>query len=1179
MTSSIAMAKFAAAGPSQATAVPPRAAAASAAADTRGGLWTRSFLGLLVTQFLVSLNDNMFRWLIVPIGMDLLGAEHANRALSLGLACLVLPYIFLAAPAGYLADRFSKRTVIIGCKVAEVVLVILGVASILQGNIYLMFGVLTLMGAQAALFSPAKMSSVPEIVRADRLSAANGLIGLTTILAVIGGTVAGGVLYALTGTRGVEHWWISAAALISVALLGLAASLCIAPLQPANPSRRFPFHAARQTVRDLAALAAHRPLLLAASASAFYWFLAAVSQVNVERLATVTLGMKQEYVGPLLAALAVGVGLGSVLAGIWSAGKIELGMVPWAAAGMAVSCTLLYFVPAAAGNPRSAGFIWSCLGLLALGFSAGFFDVPLQAFLQHRSPPQSRGAILAAYNFITFSGMLLAAALFWFLSEHLRLSARQIFLLGGLATLPVFLLSARLLALEALRFAVWLLTRLVYRVRVEGLENVPESGGAMLVSNHVSWADGILLGLACPRRVRMIAYGPYFQGWWIRWFARAAGIIPIQPGASSVLHSVRTTKEALLRGDLVCIFPEGGLTRTGQMQEFRPGFLSMMKGTDAPVVPVYLGGLWGSIFSFGGGRFFWKWPRRLPYPVTILFGRPLPRPADVAPVRQAVGQLGTQAMQQRPSYEMNLPRKFLRTCRGAMLRSKVADSSGADLTGAKLLIGTLVLRRVLRREVLDRREEQVGLLLPPSVGSVLANTALGIDRRIAVNLNYTVSADVMNQCIAQCGIRHVLTSPRLLERFPLKIDAEVVFLEDLRKKITRADKLIAAAQAWLLPAAVLERWLGLTRIKMDDLLTVMFTSGSTGQPKGVMLTHRNVGSNVEAVDEIVHLVPQDVLVGVLPMFHSFGYTTTLWTALTLAPKAVYHYTPLEPRQIGKLCRQHGATILVTTPTFLRSYLRRCEPEDFATLDVVFTGAEKLSPELAEAFEKRFGVRPVEGYGATELSPVVSGNIPPSRDLTGQQGIREGTVGRPLPGIAAKVVDPDSGADLGADQPGLLLVTGPNVMKGYLGRPDLTAQAIREGWYLTGDVARIDADGFIHITDRLSRFSKIGGEMVPHIRIEEAIRDLLQLDEDELRLAVAAVPDVKKGERLVVLHTALPLSGEELCRRLAQSGLPPIWIPSPDSFRQVEAIPLLGTGKLDLKRLKDLALEEFSVPHA
>ncbi len=413
-----------------------------------------------------------------------------------------------------------------------------------------------------------------------------------------------------------------------------------------------------------------------------------------------------------------------------------------------------------------------------------------------------------------------------------------------------------------------------------------------------------------------------------------------------------------------------------------------------------------------------------------------------------------------------------------------------------------------------------------------------------------------------------------MERFPLKIDAEVVHLEDLREKITWADKLIAALQTWLLPAAVLERWLGLTRIKMDDLLTVMFTSGSTGQPKGVMLSHRNVGSNVEAVDEIVHLVPEDVLVGVLPMFHSFGYTTTLWTVLTLTPKGIYHYTPLEPRQIGKLCRQHGATIMVATPTFLRNYLRRCEPEDFATLDVAFTGAEKLAPELAAAFEKRFGVRPVEGYGATELSPVVSGNIPPSRDVSGRQGVREGTVGRPLPGISAKVVDLDRGAELGPDEAGLLLVTGPNVMQGYLGRPELTAEAIRDGWYRTGDVARIDADGFIHITDRLSRFSKIGGEMVPHIRIEEAIRNLLQLDEDELRLAVAAVPDEKKGERLVVLHTGLPLSGEEICRRLAQSGLPPIWIPSADSFRQVEAIPVLGTGKLDLKRTKELASATF-----
>jgi acyl-[acyl-carrier-protein]-phospholipid O-acyltransferase / long-chain-fatty-acid--[acyl-carrier-protein] ligase len=526
--------------------------------------------------------------------------------------------------------------------------------------------------------------------------------------------------------------------------------------------------------------------------------------------------------------------------------------------------------------------------------------------------------------------------------------------------------------------------------------------------------------------------------------------------------------------------------------------------------------------------------------------------------------------------DLVLPRQFLRACRDALRRPKVADSSGAELSGARLLTGTLAVRRVLRRDVLAADERYVGILLPPSMGSVLANAALAIDRRIAVNLNYTVSSDILNSCIAQCGIRHVLTSPRLLERLSLKIDAEVVFVEDLREKVTAADKLIAAAQTWLLPAAVLERWLGLTAIQPDDLLTVMFTSGSTGKPKGVMLTHRNVGSNVHAIDQIVHLTKNDVLLGVLPMFHSFGYTTALWTALTLTPKAVYHYTPLEARQIGKLCRQHGATILIATPTFLRSYLRRCEPEDLKSLDVVFVGAEKLPPELAVAFEQKFGVRPVEGYGATELSPVVSGNIPPSRDLSGHQGVREGSIGRPLPGIEVKVVDLDTGVDLACGQQGMLLVRGPNVMKGYLNQPELTAEVLRDGWYVTGDVARIDTDGFIFITGRLNRFSKIGGEMVPHIRVEETISDILHLDEDEPRIAVTAIPDDKKGERLVVLHVGLAKPPEEICRTLVEHGLPPLWVPSPDSFRQVAAIPVLGTGKLDLKRVKEVAMEEYHV---
>jgi acyl-[acyl-carrier-protein]-phospholipid O-acyltransferase/long-chain-fatty-acid--[acyl-carrier-protein] ligase len=532
-------------------------------------------------------------------------------------------------------------------------------------------------------------------------------------------------------------------------------------------------------------------------------------------------------------------------------------------------------------------------------------------------------------------------------------------------------------------------------------------------------------------------------------------------------------------------------------------------------------------------------------------------------------------MSTAPSNFLTLPRKFLRMCRQNWKRSKVADSTGVELTGGELLVRTLVVRRVLRK-ILAADEQYVGVLLPPSAAGVVTNAALGLDRRISVNLNYTVTSEVMNDCIKQCGIKHVVTSRRVMDRLDFKLDVEVVFLEDFKEKITLADKLLSFAAARLMPLSLLEHRLGLTTVKPDDLLTVIFTSGSTGWPKGVMLTHENVGSNVMAVDEIVRLTKDDVLLGILPFFHSFGYTVTLWTVLALDPKGVYHYSPLEAREVGKLCRKHGVTIMLSTPTFLRSYVRRCEQDDFQAMQVLFTGAEKLPVELADAFEKRFNIRPVEGYGCTELSPIASANIPPGRGTQGQfEGVKEGTIGRPLAGIKAKVVDLDSGADIGPNRTGMLLFTGPNVMKGYLARPDLTKEVLRDGWYVTGDVAEIDEEGFIKITGRISRFSKLAGEMVPHMRIEETLNHVLKLEDAEvIQLAVSAVPDAKKGERIVVLHTGLDIPPVDICHKLSEAGLPALWIPAADSFRRVPQIPLLGTGKLDLKGLKDLAMKEF-----
>jgi len=1158
----------------------------------RGGLWSRSFVALLVTQFLVALNDNIFRWLIVPIGAVMLGDQA--KAMQWGSVAFLIPFIALAGPAGYFADKYSKRRVMIACKVAEIIVMVLGIAAILTGEIYTMMFVLFLMGAQSAFFSPSKYGSIPEIVRTEHISSANGLIGMTTMIACIVGAGVGTNLFSLTtlsdGSQtglgpGQHRWWISAAVLVGVALVGWVASLFIGRLEAASPDRRFPRDPVGQVVSDLRVLFSRRALYWAALGSAYFWSIGLLAQSNIDRMAMQqffdnrTVG--QPYVGLMLGVLTLGIGAGCVLAGIWSRGKVELGLVPFGAGGLIVMSLILAVSPAAQGGNWQTPFGWTCLFLSLLGLSAGLYDIPLLSSLQERSPTESRGRILAAYNFLSFSGMLLTGVLFGVLGREdgLNLSARWIWGIAAVLTIPVFIAIVYLAFTPMIRVTARIVISVFYRVRVRGLENIPENGGALLIANHVTWLDGVLLILFCPRPVRFVAYADFVEKGVLGRLARDYKTIPIRPGRKSMVESLRAGRQALRDGELICIFPEGGLSRTGQIQGFRRGFVSVLHGTDAPVIPIHLGELWGSIFSFERGKFFWKWPRRLPYPVSIVFGRPMYGVKDQQEVRLEVEALAYQTMLESKNKSMSLPRAMLRACRRNRFRRKIADSTGMEMTGGSVLTRSLILRRLFRREVFRDDETNVGILLPPSAAGLLANAALALDRRVAVNLNYTVSNDIMNQCIEIAGIRHVLTSRKVMEKFDFQFKTDVVYLEDLLGKLRLTDKLAGAAASWLLPSCIHERLLGLNRIQPDDLITVIFTSGSTGLPKGVMLTHHNIGSNVEAFCHVLHLDANDVLLGILPFFHSFGYTTTIWTALVLDPMCVYHYSPLEARQVGKLAAKHQATILLSTPTFLRSYTRRCDAEDFANLDVIITGAEKLPKDVADSFEEKFGVRPVEGYGTTELAPVVSTNIPNSRLMSEfQQGNRIGSVGQPMAGISAKIVDLETGENLGTDKSGMLLIKGPNVMKGYLGRPDLTAQVIRDGWYVTGDVALIDEDGFIKITGRESRFSKIGGEMVPHIQIEEMLARLIGDIEEGLRVAVTAVPDVRKGERLVVLHLPLEQSPSELCRGLVKLGLPSIYIPSPDSFACVDQLPLLGSGKLDLRRLKQLALDTFRDPH-
>ena len=478
------------------------------------------------------------------------------------------------------------------------------------------------------------------------------------------------------------------------------------------------------------------------------------------------------------------------------------------------------------------------------------------------------------------------------------------------------------------------------------------------------------------------------------------------------------------------------------------------------------------------------------------------------------------------------------------------------------------MSRAVARRVGDA--EMVGILLPNSVPAALVNAAVTILGKATVNLNFTVGPEAMDAAVRTCGLRHIFTSRLAIAKLGIAPRPEMIYLEDFLGSVTRWDKALAATAFVLFPHRLLRHLFRQSRGRNTrSLATVMFSSGSTGNPKGVMLCHANLNANIEALYQVFAMRPGDCMMGNLPFFHSFGLTVCLWLPLCTGIGVVFQKNPLDVKGIGEQVQKHGVTLLAATPTFLMGYLRRCTPEQFASLRHVATGAEKLRPQLADAFEAKFGLRPLEGYGCTELAPFATINLPDFRDeRVAQVGHKEGTIGLPLPGIAVKIVDPETFAPVPEGSEGMLLVKGANVMLGYLNDPERTAEAIHDGWYVTGDIATLDADGFVTIRDRLSRFSKIAGEMVPHIRVEEAISAAVGVS-DERVCVVTGVPDDQRGERLVVLHKS-GVDVPALCRTLLASNLPKLWLPRPDAFVEVAEFPVLGTGKLDLRKVKELA---------
>ncbi len=1131
----------------------------------------------IAAQFLGAFNDNAFKTYLIMIATSpLVPVDKQASFITLITALFTIPFLIFSSYAGFLADRFSKQKILVAFKFVEFLVMLFAWFAFYYHSWWDWWGILGalfLLGAHSAFFSPSKYGILPELSTPEEISYRNGVLELTTFIAIISGQAIAGFLYPVFANRLHDGAFF----FMAIALLGLTVAVFIPKTPAAHSEKKFEINFLKEVFGALTEMKTIPGLRLTVLGMSYFWFLGAFMQMLIP-LFSQGFGPSPEhpYVLPiLLVALSLGVGSGSFFAGKWSNHKIEFGLLPLGSLLIGLFCILFSFMQHC---------LWgSSASLFFLGFGGGLFIIPLTSYLQSSPPDKVKGRMISTSNFFSFTGVFISAGFFYLLNGVFHFSAPQMTLVIAMLSLGVTLYVSFLLPGTLFRFMAWMLTHWIYRVRIVGVENLPKEGPALLVCNHISYADPAFLIASTSRFIRFLMFKKFENAPFLGWLSHAMKVIPIdsEGNPKEIIRSLRTAKEGLLNGDLVAIFPEGQISRTGNLLRFKSGMEYILKGKSAPIIPIHLDRVWGSIFSFERKRFFYKWPQRIPYPITVSVGEPLPATTPAFLVREKIQELGANAFPQRYSEKLPLHETFVWQAKKGWRKKFMADSSGKHFSRGQSLVATYCISREILR-LTKKDEEQIGVLFPPSCAGALVNLAIFFAGKIPVHLNFTGSQASMALACQKADIKTILTSRLFLEKISFLASGmkeEMHYMEDFLKPISLLKKIWAALLMSILPASwILSTILRKSRKKMDDLATILFSSGSTGIPKGVMLSHGNILSNIEGLRQVLETDEKDTIVGCLPFFHSFGYTGTLSYPMVSDCSVFYHTNPMDFKEIGVITEREKATLLMATPTFLQGYLRRCSAEQFKTLKHLIVGAEKLKETLASACFEKFGLTPCEGYGCTECSPIVSLNIPDfeGKGLVGetitQVGTKKGSIGHPIPGVAVKVVDPTSFQALPCGHPGLLLVKGPNVMIGYLKEPQMTKDAMYEGWYKTGDIAKIDEDGFITITDRLSRFSKIGGEMVPHIKVEEELHNILNTN--ETLVVVVGIPDESKGEKLAVLHLKLSMSIPDLWKKLCESGMPNLWIPKKDQFFEIPEIPLLGSGKLDIKAIKTMAMRQI-----
>lgn len=1109
----------------------------------------KTFKWLNVSQFTGAFNDNAFKMTAAIVLVKLLGADSLPTVLAICSALFVVPFLLFSNVAGTLADRFSKRDIIVASKWLEVGLLGLATPAMLSNATWPIYALLFLLCTQSALFGPAKRGIVPEIVDDGELSRANGFLTAGTYSAVILGTALPALLI---GYLGLSPLFVIGSC-TAFAAAGTWAAYKIQKVPAAGTTKKSSPWIVPDVIRSIKNLRDDNWTKQAVFGLTLFGAITALFQQALVIFGEQALNLSVEKSPMLFPLAAIGIGIGALLTGYFSKHTIEIGLIPVGALGVMFSSI---------GLSIATSPVWICTWIVGIGASCGMYLVPINAFLQQRIPADRRGEVFGASNFLSFSAMVASSGLFYLLTKKLGFDARTcIFITGLLAAVPAVVACMRLPNFFT-RFWLMRLINRLYKIRFSGIENLPREGGALLICNHTAYADALLLQAATQRPVRFIMSRDVFKTWkWAKPLFKLTDCIPIHTsdGPRALARSLKEAREAMEAGAIVGIFPEGELTKNGNLMKFNKGFEKIAKNSGCPIIPAHIGNIWGSIFSFKHGAPALRKPEQFPRPVHVRFGAPLPTETTTDEARRVIDELGAEyATEQANLPGKTLSHQFIRQARRNWFRPIASDTLGQNASYGKLLIGSIALANRLKPQI--KNQQNVGIFLPTTLSNALTNLSITLSGKTAVNLNWTASEDAQQSAIQQARIKYVVTSRRFVQKTKQPdLPVRWLYLEDLLKNLGRIERFRALRAALI---ASPKHLAGGREPQPNDTAAIIFSSGTTGTPKGVMLSHANLIANVDGVQEVQQFSKEDSICAILPIFHAFGYLGLLWWPLLKGTRVAYHPNPLQTSRVIKLIKEEKLTALLATPTFLQNYMRKASAEELQTLSTVITGGEKLRTELADTFEEQFGVRPLEGYGCTELAPVAI--------LSLKNGQRKGSAGQTIPGVAARIIDPETGETLRDGEAGLLLIKGPNVMQGYLNQPEKTADVLRDGWYNTGDIARIDDQGFVTLTGRLSRFSKIAGEMVPHGAVEDALQTAAATDEP--CVAVVSIADASKGEQLAVCYTEQAGDPKTLIEKLRELNLPNLWIPRASNFFKIPEIPLLGTGKLDLCAIQKMVVQ-------